>query len=138
MAVAVHNNNVSINTDNICTSPCLTGWLTTADAAAFGAEPIPASLEYRPLRIPCIMADPAKPAKMALKSNASLKICAMTDGSCPMFNTTINRDTRIYAIPINGTRVEVTFTILLPPPSKHHPITSARIPPMIQGVISAL
>ena len=69
MAVAVHNNNVSINTDNICTSPCLTGWLTTADAAAFGAEPIPASLEYRPLRIPCIMADPAKPAKMALKSN---------------------------------------------------------------------
>lgn len=53
IAVDVHNKSVSIKTDNICTSPCLTGCETTADAAAFGAEPMPASLEYNPLRIPC-------------------------------------------------------------------------------------
>ena len=45
IAVAVQSNKVSINTDNICTSPCFTGWLTFAEADAFGAEPIPASLE---------------------------------------------------------------------------------------------
>ena len=45
IAVAVHNSSVSINTDNICTNPCLIGWLTCADAEAFGADPIPASLE---------------------------------------------------------------------------------------------
>ena len=70
-----------MKTDNICTNPCFTGWLTMAEAAAFGAEPIPASLEYRPLRIPYIMADPANPAKIALKLNASSKICASTAGS---------------------------------------------------------
>ena len=36
---------VSIKTDSICTKPCLTGWETSAAAAAFGADPIPASLE---------------------------------------------------------------------------------------------
>ena len=36
---------VSINTESICTSPCFTGWDTSAAAAALGAEPMPASLE---------------------------------------------------------------------------------------------
>ena len=36
---------VSIKTESICTRPCLTGWDTSAAAAALGAEPMPASLE---------------------------------------------------------------------------------------------
>ena len=36
---------VSMNTESICTSPCFTGWDTSAAAAALGAEPVPASLE---------------------------------------------------------------------------------------------
>ena len=36
--------------------------------------------------------------------------------------------------PMAGTSVDVTFTILDPPPNKHHPVINARIPPMIHGV----
>lgn len=32
---------VSIKTESICTRPCLAGWETSAEAAAFGAEPMP-------------------------------------------------------------------------------------------------
>ena len=85
IAVAVQMRIVSIKTESICTSPCLTGWLTLAAAAAFGAEPTPASLEYRPLLIPCIMAEPANPPKIALKSKALEKILTNTSGSLPMF-----------------------------------------------------
>ena len=42
-AVAEHMSSVSMKTESICASPCLTGWLTQAAAAAWGAEPIPAS-----------------------------------------------------------------------------------------------
>ena len=41
------------------------------------------------------------------------------------------------ASPITGTIIDVTFTIRLPPPSRHHPVRTARIPPMIHGVTSA-
>ena len=34
MAVAVHTSRVSMNTESICTRPCLTGWDTSAAAAA--------------------------------------------------------------------------------------------------------
>ena len=43
-AVAEQIRIVSMNTESICTSPCFTGWETAALAAAFGAEPTPASL----------------------------------------------------------------------------------------------
>ena len=46
IAVAVQMRIVSIKTESICTSPCLTGWLTLAAAAAFGAEPIDAELAH--------------------------------------------------------------------------------------------
>ena len=36
---------MSMNTESDCTRPCLTGCETLALALAFGAEPIPASLE---------------------------------------------------------------------------------------------
>ena len=35
------------------------------DAEAFGADPIPASFEYKPLLIPCIIAEPANAPKIA-------------------------------------------------------------------------
>ena len=54
-AVAEQIRIVSMNTESIWTSPCFTGWDTDALAAALGAEPTPASLEKRPLLIPCMM-----------------------------------------------------------------------------------
>ena len=44
-AVIVQMIIVSMNTESIWTRPCLTGCETEAVAAAFGAEPTPASLE---------------------------------------------------------------------------------------------
>ena len=44
-AVAEQMSNVSMNTESDCTRPCLTGCDTLALALAFGAEPMPASLE---------------------------------------------------------------------------------------------
>ena len=80
-AVAVQISRVSINTDSICTKPCFTGWDTSAAAAALGAEPTPASLEYRPRLMPNITQEPAKPEKIAWKSKAWLKILPTTAGS---------------------------------------------------------
>ena len=60
-AVALHITIVSRKTPNTCTIPCLTGWLTSAVAAAFGALPIPASFENNPLLIPIIIAAPIPP-----------------------------------------------------------------------------
>ena len=51
-AVAVHRTMVSMYTLSTCTSPCFTGWDTSADAEALGALPTPASLEYRPRLMP--------------------------------------------------------------------------------------
>ena len=80
-AVALQITRVSRNTDTIWAKPCFTGWVTMAAAAALGAEPTPASLEKRPRLMPCIMAEPVKPAKIAWKSKAFWKMAAMTDGS---------------------------------------------------------
>ena len=86
MAVAVHTSRVSIKTDSICTRPCLTGWDTSAAAAALGAEPTPASLEYSPRLMPSISAEPAKPPKMARKSKAPAMILLNTWGSIWKFS----------------------------------------------------
>ena len=79
-AVAVQMSRVSMNTDSIWTRPCLAGWDTSAVAAALGAEPIPASLEYRPRLMPCIMQEPVKPPKIAGKSKALTKMFLNTPG----------------------------------------------------------
>lgn len=44
-AVSVQITIVSMKTDSIWTRPCLAGCDTEAEAAAFGAEPTPASFE---------------------------------------------------------------------------------------------
>ena len=94
-AVAVQMSRVSRNTDSICTRPCFTGWETSAEAAALGAEPIPASLEYRPRLIPYIRQEPEKPPKMALKSKALAKMAPNMAGTLPMFSRTMTSATRM-------------------------------------------
>ncbi len=80
-AEAVQMTIVSMNTENVCTRPCLTGWLTDAEAAALGAEPMPASLENRPRLMPWTTIEPANPPTTLLKLKASEKIIAKTAGS---------------------------------------------------------
>lgn len=80
-AVAVQISRVSINTDSICTGTLLNRVKADRALTAFGAEPTPASLLYRPRLIPNIMQLPAKPPKIAVKSNASAKILPTTPGT---------------------------------------------------------
>ena len=78
---------ISIKTAIACTSPCLTGWLVCAAAAAFGAEPMPASFEKSPLFMPITITLPANPPKIALKSKALSMIILMTAGISLKFKT---------------------------------------------------
>ena len=91
-AVAVHISSVSMNTESICTRPCFTGWETSAVAAALGAEPIPASFEYRPLLIPYIIHEPAKPPNIAWKSKALLNIEPNIEGTFVTLIPKITKD----------------------------------------------
>ena len=68
--------------------------MTSAAAAALGAEPIPASLEYRPRLMPHMMHEPVNPPKMALKLNAEPKIMPKTRGRLEICVITTKRDTR--------------------------------------------
>lgn len=54
--------------------PVLQGVKHFAEAEAFGAEPTPASFEYKPLLIPYTIHEPATPPRIDWKSNASWKI----------------------------------------------------------------
>ena len=54
---------------------------------------MPASLEYKPLLMPFIMQEPAKPPKIALKSNAFLKIIANISPKRSAFRTKTTRET---------------------------------------------
>ena len=60
-AVQEHTTRVSVNTPSAWMSPCFTGWLTVAAAAALGALPSPASLLNRPRLMPCITVTPSTP-----------------------------------------------------------------------------
>ena len=73
-AEAEHTRKVSTNTPKDWIRPCLTGWLASAVAAAFGTEPSPASLENKPRLIPFITAAPKKPPAAASKLKALEKI----------------------------------------------------------------
>ena len=79
---------VSKYTPRACTKPCLAGCDAEAVAAAFGTEPIPASLENRPRCTPMSMIDPSVPPAIESMLNASVTIVAIIDGTAPMFITT--------------------------------------------------
>ena len=76
-----HINKVSVNTENICISPCLQGWEVWAAAAACGAPPIPASFENNPLFNPFEIVIPIAPPKIALGLNACINIFWNTEGT---------------------------------------------------------
>ena len=86
--------------------------------------------------MPYIMAEPVKPAKIAWKSKASEKMRPSTWGSSWICSTTTISATSTYMPPMNGTRVDVTFMIRLPPPMRQYPTRTARIAPMTQGVVA--
>ena len=72
-----------------------------------------ASFEYKPLLIPCIMADPANAPKIALKSNASLMIFENTTGRYARLMIITITEIRMYATPMAGTNVDVFHIHLL-------------------------
>ena len=94
-AVAEQMMMVSKNTPRDCTRPCFAGCDTFAVAAAFGTLPIPASLEKRPRRTPCIMAIPIPPPMISLMPNACSTINVIIAGISVMFNITIYKATII-------------------------------------------
>ena len=77
-------------THRLCTRPCLQGCDTDAVAAAFGAEPMPASLEYRPRLMPSMTTEPANPPKMACTSKAEANTIANTPGSSVMLERVVH------------------------------------------------
>ena len=86
-AVHEHTTSVSVNTPRACISPCFTGWLTAAVAAALGALPSPASLLNRPRFTPFMMAAPTMPPTAWFSPKALSTMTFMTCGRCPMFIT---------------------------------------------------
>ncbi|COQ35179.1 Uncharacterised protein [Streptococcus pneumoniae] len=73
--------------------PCLTGCVTFAVAAAFGALPIPASFENNPRFTPSKIAAPSPPPTTSLIPKACKKISLNTYGIAVMFVTTTNNAT---------------------------------------------
>ena len=74
MAVQLQMTMVSMNTPKAWSRPDLAGWLTSAAAAAQGAEPEPASLENNPRFTPFISTAPKPPATAWRRPKASWKI----------------------------------------------------------------
>ena len=110
-AEQLHIINVSINTPKACIRPCLTGWVTSAAAAAHGADPDPASLENNPLFTPCINIAPKPPATACLNPKACTNIFSNIWGISPIFFIIINSVTEKYRIAIAGTILLRTSTI---------------------------
>ena len=66
--------------------------------------------------MPHMMALPAKPPKMALKSKAERKMLPKTAPKLLMFSTITTRETTMYSTPMSGTSTSVTFVSRLAPP----------------------
>ena len=91
IAVQLQITIVSINTPSAWTSPTFTGSLSSAAAAAHGAEPEPASLENRP-RFDSVHENRAKTARCDLaESECLLKILLKTPGTLPRCVAMMNR-----------------------------------------------
>ena len=91
IAVQLQITMVSINTPSACTRPTFTGSLSSAAAAAHGAEPEPASLENRPRFTPFMSTAPKPPAAIWRSPKASAKILANTPGTLLKWVAIINR-----------------------------------------------
>ena len=97
---------VSINVPVMEISPCLTGSLVFAAAAAIGAEPRPDSLEKIPLAIPFFMemrTAPRAPPAIAFAPNALVTTSAIAAGSFVMLQMISTTTVRTYRIAMKGT-----------------------------------
>ena len=129
-AVQVHIISVSVNTPKVWISPCLTGWETSAVAATFGADPIPASLLNRPRLIPCIKAIPIPPPNACSQPNALAIMISMTSGKRVMFIKTMVKAKRMYPKAINGTMMLLTLAMRWMPPKIINTVRHVRIIPI--------
>ena len=110
-AVQVQMISVSVKTPNVWIRPCFTGCDTSAVAATFGAEPIPASLLNRPRLIPCIKAAPTVPPMACSHPKALPMMSSSTAGSFPILKRTIPNASATYPRAITGTIILLTFAI---------------------------
>ena len=129
--VALQISIVSTNTPNACNKPCFTGWETFEVAAAFGALPIPASLEYSPLLIPWSIATPIAPPTACFKPKAASIISINNLGIWVILTAKTNKATRTYPIAITGTIKDTTLAILFNPPKIIKAVRTAKIIPLV-------
>ena len=128
-AVQVQINKVSVNTASVCINPCLTGWVTLAVAAAFGAEPIPASLLNNPRLIPCISAMPTPPPNACSQPKAWLMMRDITSGRCVILSNTMTSARPTYPNAIIGTIMLLTRAIRRIPPKMMTRVRAVSTPP---------
>ena len=117
-AVQVQTTSVSAKTPSACTKPCFTGCETSAVAAAFGADPSPASFEKSPRRTPCITATPTPPPATSRRPKASETISPSTRGSSPRCVTATHAASARNPSAMNGTRTAETRETRRTPPKK--------------------
>ena len=82
-----------------------------------------------------MMHDPVKPPKIAWKSNALPKIIPNIVPRFFAFITSTTIEISTYATPITGTRTPVTLVSFLAPPRMITAKSTARMIPMIIGVV---
>ena len=133
--VALQIKIVSTNTPKACNKPCFTGWDTFEVAAAFGALPIPASLEYSPLLIPCNIATPIAPPTACFIPKAASMILINNAGIWIALTIKTYRATTTYPIAIIGTMKETTLAILFNPPKMIKAVRAAKIIPATAELI---
>lgn len=132
-AVQVQISRVSVKTPRVWINPCLTGCVTDAVAATFGADPIPASLLNRPRLIPCIRAAPIVPPAACSHPKALLTISLMTAGSSVILNSTIPEASATYPNAITGTITLLTLAIRWIPPKIMVSVSTVSTAPTILG-----
>ena len=128
-AVQVQISSVSVNTASVCISPCFTGWVTFAVAAAFGADPIPASLLKSPRLMPCISAIPTPPPNACSQPKAWLTISEMTPGNWVILSNTMTNASPTYPNAIIGTIILLTRAMRRIPPKMMRRVSAVSIPP---------
>lgn len=126
---------VSVSTPKAWISPCLTGWLVVAVAAAFGALPIPASFEKIPRLTPCMSAAPKAPPAAWSKPNAFFTISASTLGSCVMLVKMTKNATPIYRTANTTTMDSASFAMRLTPPKIIVPNTAIKMSPNVRRFV---
>ena len=115
----------------MATAPSRTDSLVRAAAWAMGADPWPASLEYRPRRTPH-MITVIRPPQPALREKASVNMVAKLGRMASGRDRKMNMALPTYSSAIPGTRRLATRAIRLIPPIITSPTRTAMIIPVSQ------